>query len=166
MPRLLIIFIWPGQLNLSCKYIPQFTKCGVQCAACMCIMQCTMYMSVPMMQSFRANGNALRQVTMFWVKWQCFRVNGNVFLANDNALWRKLLRNFELRILPKLWPWLSFSLARVISDKNIWMFSPLQFHFQFMFGYELKAVEIAKESVAIHTGCGKDANRIEGTSWT
>ena len=44
----------------------------------------------------------------------------------------------------------------------------MQFHFQFVFGYELKkssaAVEIAKESVAIQTGCGKDAGKVEGTS--
>ena len=49
------------------------------------------------------------------------------------------------------------------------MISPLQFHFQFDFGYELKTVFcsswIAKESVAIQTGCRKDVNQIEGTSW-
>ena len=62
------------------------------------------------------------------------------FALSTIALWRKPLRNVELRILPKLWPWLPFSSARKISDRNIWMFSPLQFHFQFMSGYELKTV--------------------------
>ena len=85
------------------------------------------------------------------------------------ALWRKPLSNLELRILPKWGPWLPFYQARIVSDENIWMISPLQFHFQFKFGYELKTVFcsswIAKESVAIQTGCGKDVNEIEGTSW-
>ena len=63
-----------------------------------------------------------------------------IHLGSCNALWRKLLRNLELRIWPKLWPWLPFSQARIISDENIWMFSPLQFHFQFIYGYELKKV--------------------------
>ena len=39
---------------------------------------------------------------------------------------------------PKWWPWLPFSLARIISDENIWMLSPFQFHFQFKFWYDLK----------------------------
>ena len=86
-----------------------------------------------------------------------------------SALWRKPLRKLELRILPKWGPWLPFSQARIISDENIWMISPLQFHFQFKFGYELKTVFcsswIAKESVAIQTGCGKDVNQVKGTSW-
>ena len=58
----------------------------------------------------------------------------------------------------------------IISDENIWRLSPLQFHFQFEFGYELKTVFcsswIAKESVAIQRGCGKDVIKIERTSWT
>ena len=72
-------------------------------------------------------------------------------------------------LLPKWGPWLPFSQARIISYENIWMIYPLQFHFQFEFGYELTTVFcsswIANESVAIHTGCGKDVNQIEGTSW-
>ena len=36
-----------------------------------------------------------------------------------SALWRKPLRNLELRILPKWGPWLPFSQARVISDENV-----------------------------------------------
>ena len=71
--------------------------------------------------------------------------------------------------MPKWWPWLPFSRARIISDRYIWMLSHLQFHFQFIFGYESKTVfscsYIAKESVAIQTGCGKDMNQIKGTSW-
>ena len=63
-----------------------------------------------------------------------------VRIQSHIALWRKPLRNLELRILPKWWPWLSFSHGRIISDRNIWMLSPLQFHFQFIFGYELKTV--------------------------
>ena len=58
-----------------------------------------------------------------------------------NALYVKPLRNLEIKNLPKKWPWLPFSQARIISDKNIWMLSPLQFHFQSIFGYELKTVE-------------------------
>ena len=69
------------------------------------------------------------------------------------ALWRKPLTNLELGILPKLWPWLLFSPARIISDRNIWMFSAFQFHFQFLFKYELKAIfcssGICQKSVAI-----------------
>ena len=61
-------------------------------------------------------------------------------LSIDNALWRKPLRNLELRILPKWWPWPPFSQYRIISDRNIWMLTPLQFHFQFICGYELKTV--------------------------
>ena len=45
-------------------------------------------------------------------------------IERTSALWRKLLRNLELRIWPKLWPQLPFSWARIISDENIWMFSP------------------------------------------
>ena len=86
-----------------------------------------------------------------------------------SALWRKPLRKLELRILPKWGPWLPFSQDRIISDVNIWMIYPLQFHFQFKFGYELKTVFcsswITKESVAIQRSCGKDVNQIEGTSW-
>ena len=85
------------------------------------------------------------------------------------ALCVKPFRNLEIKNFQKWWPWLPFSQARIISDKNIWMLSPLQFHFQSIFGYELKTVFcsswIAKESVAIQTGCGKDVNQIEGTSW-
>jgi len=72
--------------------------------------------------------------------------------------------------LGKIWPWLPFSQARIISDENIWILSPFQFHFQFIFGYELKTVccssKIDKESVAIQTDCWKDVNKIEGPSWT
>ena len=57
---------------------------------------------------------------------------------------------------------------RLISDG--YTFSPLQFQFQYISGYELKKVccrrRIAKESVAIQTGCGKGAISIEGTSWS
>ena len=56
------------------------------------------------------------------------------------ALWRKLLRKLELRIWPKLWPWLPFSQVRTISDENIWMLPPFQFHFQFIYEYELRTV--------------------------
>ena len=85
------------------------------------------------------------------------------------ALCVKPFRNLGIKNFPKWWPWLPFSQAGFISDKNIWMLSPLQFHFQSIFGYELKTVFcsswIAKESVAIQTGCRKDVNQIEGTSW-
>ena len=68
-----------------------------------------------------------------------------------SALWRKPFWNLELRVLPKLGPWLPFSQARIISDENILM----QFHFQFIFGYELKTVFcsswIAKRSIAMQT---------------
>ena len=109
---------------------------------------------------------------MAWAKFKkklssvCFSIYKR--LAH-NALWRKPLRNLELRNLPKWGPCLPFSQATIISDENIWMISPLQFHFQFKFGYKLKTVFcsswIAKESVAIQTSCGKDVNQIEGTSW-
>ena len=70
-----------------------------------------------------------------------------------NALCVKPCWNLEIK---KLWLWLPFSQARIISDENIWTFSPFQFLFQFIFGYELKTVccssKIAKESVAIQTG--------------
>ena len=62
-----------------------------------------------------------------------------------NALWRKPLRNLELKILPKWWPWLPFSQDRIISDENIWMLSPLQLHFQFLFGDELKTVSCSSQ---------------------
>ena len=95
--------------------------------------------------------------------------NQNMGVWWHTALCSKPLRNLELGILPKWWPWLPFYQARIISDENIWMLSPLQFHFQFLFGDELKTVscssQIAKESVAIQTGCGKDVNKFEGTSW-
>ena len=58
----------------------------------------------------------------------------------SNALCVKPLRNLEIKNLPKWWPWLPFSQARIISDENIWMLSPFQFRFQFIFGYELKTV--------------------------
>ena len=67
-----------------------------------------------------------------WVVLLCSCIN--------TALWRKLLRKLELRIWPKLWPWLPFSQARIISDENIWMLPPFQFHFQFIYEYELKTV--------------------------
>ena len=60
-----------------------------------------------------------------------------------SALCVKPLRNLEIRNLPKGWPWLPFSQARIISDENIWMFSPFQFHFQSIFGYELKKSAVA-----------------------
>ena len=82
------------------------------------------------------------------VKCRCIHSTGNVNISAAEeidvyhsraiALWRKPLTNLELSILPKLWPWLPFSPARIISD--IWIFSAFQFHFQFMFGYELKTV--------------------------
>ena len=34
-----------------------------------------------------------------------------------SALWRKPLSNMEIRSLPKWWPWLPFSQARIISDE-------------------------------------------------
>ena len=34
--------------------------------------------------------------------------------------------------------------ARVISDENIWMFFPLQFHFQFIYGYELTQCSLTR----------------------
>ena len=43
------------------------------------------------------------------------------FLAHPTrviALWRKLFRNLELNIWPKLWPWCPISQARIISDKK------------------------------------------------
>ena len=43
------------------------------------------------------------------------------------------------------------------------MFAPEQFHFQFIFGYELKTAgrsKITKESVAIQADCWKDVNKI------
>ena len=86
----------------------------------------------------------------------------------NSALCVKPFRNLEIKNLPKLLPWLPFYRARIISDANIWMLFPLQFHFQFLFGDELKTVscysQIAKESVASQTGCGKDVNKFEGTS--
>ena len=105
------------------------------------------------------------EITQFMVRLHCQTMN----CCSTNALCVKPLRNLEIKNLPKWWPWLPFSQARIISDENIWMISPLQFHFQSKFGYELKTVFcsswIAKESVAIQTGCGKDVNQIEGTSW-
>ena len=103
----------------------------------------------------------------------CFVVDIELSLllggASSNAQWRKPLRNLELRILLKWGPWLPFSQVSIISDRNIWMLSPLQFHFQFEFGYELKTVFcsswIPRESVAIERSCGKDVNQNEGTSW-
>ena len=89
---------------------------------------------------------------------------------SHTALCVKPFRNLEIKNLPKWWPWLPFFQAIIISDENIWRLSPLQFHFQFEFGYELKTVFcsswIAKESVAIQRGCGKDVIKIERTSWT
>ena len=38
------------------------------------------------------------------------------------------------------------------------------FTFNSYYGTSSASVEIAKKSVAIHTGCGKDANEIAGTS--
>ena len=116
------------------------------------------------------------QLTKKWRFWSIFnqviypRKAPIYWIASQtNALWRKPLRNMELRMLPKWGPLLPFSQARIISDENIWMLSPLQFHFQFLFGDELKTVscssQIAKESVAIQTGCRKDVNKFEGTSW-
>ena len=54
--------------------------------------------------------------------------------------------NLEIKNFPKWWPWLPFSQARIISDENIWMYSPLQFHFQYIFGYELKTVICSSKS--------------------
>ena len=58
----------------------------------------------------------------------------------DTALRVKPLRNLEIKNFPKLWPWLPYSQARIISEENSWLFSSLQFHFQFIFGYKLKIV--------------------------
>ena len=78
------------------------------------------------------------------------------------------LKKFGIKDLAKIMTLVPFSRARIISDENIWMLSPLQFHFQFLFGDELKTVscrsQIAKESVAIQRDCGKDVNKFEGTS--
>ena len=56
-----------------------------------------------------------------------------------------------------------------LSPVGIWKLRICQFHFLFLFGDELKTVscssQIAKESVAIQTGCRKDVNKFEGTSW-
>ena len=66
--------------------------------------------------------------------------------APGSALCVKPSSNWEIKNLPKWWPWLLFSQARIISDKNIWMSSPLQFHFQFVIGYELKTVYSSSKS--------------------
>ena len=46
------------------------------------------------------------------------------------------------------------------------MLAPYQFHFQFVFGYELKTAgcssKITKESVVIQSDCWKDVNEMEG----
>ena len=71
------------------------------------------------------------------------------------ALWRKPLRNLELRIWQKWWPWLPFS------EENIWMFSSFQFQFQSIFGYGLKPVfcsskscqRISCNSIRLRKGC-------------
>ena len=77
---------------------------------------------------------------------------------------------WKLRMCWKIWPWLPLSKAKIILDEDIWMFSPFQFYFQFIFGYELKTAccssKIAKESIAILADCWKDVNEIEGPSWT
>ena len=78
------------------------------------------------------------------------------------------LKEFGIKDFAKMMTQAPIFQARIISDENIWMLSPLQFHFQFIFGYELKTVvcsiQIAKESVVIQTDCGKDENKVEGTS--
>ena len=76
----------------------------------------------------------------------------------------------KLRICWKIWSWAPFSQAKIILDEDIWMFSPFQFYFQFIFGYELKTAccssKITKASVAIQADCWKDVNKIVGPSWT
>ena len=78
------------------------------------------------------------------------------------------LKKFRIKDFAKMMTLAPIFQARTISDENIWILSPLQFHFQFLFGDELKTVscssQIAKESVAIQTCCGKDVNTIERTS--
>ena len=59
-----------------------------------------------------------------------------------------------LRVGYKWWPWLPFSWNWFTSDKNIWMLILHQFHFQFVFGYQLKTArcssKITNESIVIH----------------
>ena len=51
----------------------------------------------------------------------------------SSALCRKPLRKIELMILSKMITFAPISQARIISDENIWMSSPFQFHFRFLF---------------------------------
>ena len=76
-----------------------------------------------------------------WPYWILRGVIWYVLCAQwTNALCVKPLRNLEIKNLPKWWPWLPFSQARIISDEKIWILSPFQFRFQFIFGYKSNTV--------------------------
>ena len=79
--------------------------------------------------------------------WQLSKTRGTNILSSDDQ--RFSLQSWELVIFyqctmaqalkkseikdfcQKILPLLPFSQARIISDENIWMLSPLQFHFKF-----------------------------------
>ena len=76
----------------------------------------------------------------------------------------------ELEIQARFPPQHPFSCCIIISDRNIWRLPAAQFHFWYIFGYELNTETadggFAIGSVSIETGCRKDVNKIVGTSWT
>ena len=82
----------------------------------------------------------------------------------------KFAPSFHYAAIVRFPPPPPFSCNSIISDRKIWRLTATQFHFWFIFGYELNTAycssKIYKKSFAIQVGGRQNVNKIVGTSWT